>query len=148
MSEEHDRDQLPAGEAGAPAEAVSHTGGQGEPSSAQPVTMHQRGAPTVQAESVHVAQGGIGRAEAHQIAVTNGGIGVAWGDSVTVTKGGVGMVVTRQARLDGATVAVVAAGQVSGDARILVDLRAAVVLGAILGGVLGLRKARTNRKPQ
>jgi hypothetical protein len=148
MSETHDQDQLPGGEAGAPAEAMSHPGGQGEPSAAQPVTLRQRGAPAVQAESVRVEQGGIGRAEAHQVDVKDGGIGVARGDSVTVTNGGVGVVVARQARLDGATVAIVAAGHVSGTARILVDLRAAVVLGAILGGVFGLRKALTNRKPR
>ena len=100
------------------------------------------------AEAVHVHQGGIGRADARQITVTEGGIGLARGDTISVTNGGVTVVVARQARLDGATVVFVAAREVSGEARILLDLRAAVVVGGIVGGVLGLVRWITTRQQQ
>ncbi len=98
------------------------------------------------AEAVHVHQGGIGRAAARHITVTEGGIGLARGDTISVTNGGVTVLVAQQARLDGANVVFVVAREVSGEARILVDLRAAVVVGGIVGSVLGLVSWITTRR--
>jgi hypothetical protein len=105
-----------------------------------------QGVPHVDAATVRVAQGGIGRATAREIAVTEGGIGLARGDTITVTNGGVGVLMARQGQLENANVVFLVAREVRGDARILVDLRAAVILGSVVAGGLGLVRWLTNRQ--
>ncbi len=104
------------------------------------------GVPNVQAEVVHVTQGGVGRATARQLTVTEGGVGLARGETITVTNGGVGVMLTRQGRLENANVVLLVAREVSGDARVLLDLRAAVVVGGVVASGLWLVRWLTSRQ--
>lgn len=120
------------------AESVTIASGAAQSVEAQTVTVEEGGLGDVRADSVQVRQGGIGKAEAASVQVEQGGIGLVKAESVTVSDGGVFGVYAGTAHLEGTNVALLAAKNVSGEARVLLDWRAAAVFGAALGLVLGL----------
>jgi hypothetical protein len=58
----------------------------------------------------------------------------------------VGAVLAQRVEVSGGSVAFLAAGEVSGDAKILFDMRAAAVFGLAVGLVLGLFKVLMGRQ--
>ena len=94
-----------------------------------------------------VRDGGIARAEASQIQVVDGGIGLAQGTSVSLSDGAASVVVAQSADLQNSSVAVLLARSVSGDARVLIDMRAGAALGLVFGlTVAGLRLLLDRRR--
>jgi hypothetical protein len=113
---------------------------------AETVNIEQGGAYNVKADTVYVAQGGILSAEANVIEVDQGGILWANGQSVTFSQGGAGVVIADQAELQDSSVFLLAAGQVSGEARILFDLKAGIAFGLAVGLASGLVRALLGRR--
>ena len=105
----------------------------------------------VQAREIHVERGGIGRAEAEAmtVSVTQGGIGAvaARHADITVEQGGIGALAAEEATIHDAPIAALAATKVnlSGNARVLFDLRAGIVAGLIAGVLLGAANALRHR---
>jgi hypothetical protein len=112
---------------------------------AQTVTVTQGAIGRVQAFDVSVREGGIARAEASQIQVINGGIGVAQGTSVSVSDGTASVVVAQSADLQNSTVALLLARSVSGNVRVLVDMRAGAALGLAFGLTVAALKLLLDR---
>jgi hypothetical protein len=110
------------------------------------VDIQQGGVGAVQADVVSLMQGGIVTAEASTIEVTQGGILVAQGQDVTVNQGGAAVVIADHAQFKDSFVGFVAAQEVSGEAKILFDVRAAVVFGVVAGLVVGLFNLFVGRK--
>jgi hypothetical protein len=110
------------------------------------VHIDQGGAQSVQAETVHVQSGGIGKAEAETIDVQQGGIGIAQGETITVHEGGIGIALAERAEVHNGGVLLLLAEEVSGETKVLFDLRAAVLFGLIVGAVGGLFKMLARRK--
>jgi hypothetical protein len=54
--------------------------------------------------------------------------------------------VAQRVEVNGGSVAFLAAGEVSGDAKILIDVRAAAVFGLVVGVVVGLFKLLAGRR--
>lgn len=121
--------------------------------SAQAVSIRKGAAGVIEADSVRVEKGGVKHAEAHLVEVHEGGIGSVQGGTVTVTDGGVGLArcevlnvedggvgiaLTRTAELSGTRVVFLAAREVHGDARALIDLRAGLLFGLAAGAAMGL----------
>ncbi len=120
----------------------------------------QRGAMgSVEAGEVVVSVGAIGAARAQRVSVEFGAVGALAGGEVRVTQAAVGAVAARDARFEqafvrsvvardvhfarGSGAAVVIAGRVDGDARILFDWRGGLAAGTILALVwLVLRRLR------
>ena len=102
------------------------------------VDIQQSGVGSVQADVVSLMQSGIVTAEASTIEVTQGGMLVAQGQDVTVNQGGAAVVIADHAQFEDSFVGFVAAQEVSGEAKILFDARAAVVFGVVAGLVAGL----------
>jgi hypothetical protein len=113
---------------------------------AETVNIKQGSVTSVKADTVYVAQGGILSAEADVIEVDQGGILWANGQTVTFSQGGAGVVVAEQAELQDSSVFLLAAGQVSGEARILVDLKAGIAFGLAVGLASGLVRALLGRR--
>lgn len=150
MSEEIKREEsvIVEGDVGnVSAETVTITSGAANTVKAQTVTVSQGGIGNAKADSIQVEQGGIGNAQATSIKVEQGGIGMARGETVSVTDGGAFGVFANTARLEQTSVVFLAAKEVSGEARILFDWRAAAVFGLVVGLTLGLFKLLTGRRP-
>ena len=128
------------------AETVTITSGAANTVEAQTVTVSQGGIGNAKADSIQVEQGGIGNAKATLIKVEQGGIGLARGETVSVTDGGAFGVFANTARLEQSSVVFLAAKEVSGEAHILFDWRAAAVFGLVTGLTLGLFKLFTGRR--
>ncbi len=98
----------------------------------------------VEARWITVDHGGIGqaKAEAMTVTVTHGGIGAiaAKQADITVKEGGIGAMAAQQADVRDTVISVLAAAKVnlSGNARVLVDMRAGMVFGAIVGTMLSV----------
>jgi hypothetical protein len=134
MAEEGKRIELPEG---AP-DRVSLEGQEADTVVGRTVEIQRSGVEQVQADVVHVTQGAIDAAEASIIEVSQSAIGRAEGQSVTLTQAAAGAVVAQQAELQDSTVVLLVARQVRGEARILFDVRAAAVFGAVAGVTAGL----------
>jgi hypothetical protein len=100
------------------------------------------GVAQVQARVVNVQQGGIGRAsgDALTVTLTQGGIGamVSRQADVTVNNGGIGAIAAQDATVHNAVISVLAATRVKleGNTRVLIDLRAGLLFGVIVGVML------------
>ena len=71
---------------------------------------------------------------------------MAQGQSVTLNQGGIGAVIAERAQVQDAFVGLMAAREVKGEARILFDVRAAVVFGLVVGVVTGLLNVFLGRR--
>jgi hypothetical protein len=98
---------------------------------AERVEISQGGANMVQAQTVTITQGGAGQVRARAVTITQGGIGVARTDRAEFGQGsGAFAVLATDASIEkGANVFVLFAARTSGDAKPLVDLRAALAIG-------------------
>jgi hypothetical protein len=118
---------------------------------ATPVTadvahIEESGAQVVEAETIHVQSGGIGKATAGTIDVQEGGIGIAQGETITVHEGGIGIALAERAEVHAGGVLFLLAEEISGETKVLFDLKAAVLFGLIVGVVSGLFKLFAGRK--
>ena len=120
------------------AKTVNIQNGSAQSIEAEIVHVSRGGVQSVKAEKVHVEQGGIIAADADTVEVERGGIFVARGETVTLHESGACAVFSERAELNSANVVLLAARQVSGEARILFDVRAALVFGAVVGLIVGL----------
>ena len=109
---------------------------------AENVTLSQGGARDIEATTVSITQGGAAQVSAEQMSVSQGGVAIARADHLTVNEGGSAFaVISDQATInEGANVLVLVAGEVSGDARPLLDWRSA--LGLAAGLVIAWRLVR------
>jgi len=110
----------------------------------------------VQARQINVWQGGIGSAKSDEmtVSVTQGGIGAfaAKHADVTVKGGGIGAMAAQEVNVHDTIITALAADRVnlSGNSRILIDMRAGVVFGVVVGVLLSatnaMLKMRLSRK--
>lgn len=109
---------------------------------AENVTLTQGGARDINATTVSITQGGAAQVRAEQMNLSQGGVALAKTDSLTVAEGGSALAVLSDHATvnEGGTVLVLLAGEVSGDARPLLDWRSALALGA--GLVIAWRLVR------
>jgi hypothetical protein len=136
----------PTGEPGAVmAQNVTLDGGSVESVTAETVTVNGGNIGQANAVTINLTDGGIAQAQGSKINVTDGGIALARADSVSVTGGGVGAAVARRVEVNNGSIAFVAAGEVGGDAKVVFDLRAAIIFALVLGAVLGLLKLLMSR---
>lgn len=97
------------------------------------------------ANTVNLTNSGAGavKGERVTVSVNQGGIGavLAQQAEVSVTGGAVGVVMGQDVKLSNATVSLAMARQISGDAKILFDMRAGLVMGLVIGAVIAVLKA-------
>lgn len=98
---------------------------------AEHVRISQGGASKVTAGSVDVSQGGIGQVSAETVSVREGGIGAVKADRVEIQDGSAGLISAREVRITNGS-ALFVAGEVSGDAKVIVDWRGALVVAGVL----------------
>lgn len=134
------------GTGNAPADTITLDAGQAEAVVAEMVTMHQSGADSVTAGTVQATQSGLVSVEADHIEVNQGGILLARGQMVTLNQGGANVVIADHAELENTFVAFLAAQELSGDARVLFDVKAAAVFGLVTGLAIGLLRLLVGRK--
>jgi hypothetical protein len=99
---------------------------------AQNVTLSQGGARDIVATTVSITQGGAAQVRAEHMNLSQGGVALARTDNLTVADGGSAFAVLSDHATvnEGGNVLVLIAGEVSGDARPLLDWRSALALGA------------------
>ncbi len=99
---------------------------------AQNVTLTQGGARDINATTVSITQGGAAQVRAEQMNLSQGGVALAKTEHLTVADGGSAFAVLSDHATvnEGGNVLVLLAGEVSGDARPLLDWRSALALGA------------------
>jgi hypothetical protein len=103
-------------------------------------------AQNVQAQTVEVEEGAILHVEADEVDMQEGVIGMARGEAVTVQEGVVGVAVADQVVVHDGAVLLAAAQEIGGEAQVLLDLKAALVLGVVAGAVCGLIRVLAGRK--
>jgi hypothetical protein len=113
---------------------------------AETITMNGGSIRQANAVTINLNDGGIAQAQAGTITVNDGGIALAKGDTISVSDGGIAAVMAQRAVVNGGSVAFLAAGEVSGDAKILIDMRAAAVFGVVVGLMVGLFKLLAGRQ--
>ena len=94
---------------------------------AENVTLNQGGARDIDATTVTITQGGAAQVRAQQMSLSQGGVAVARTENLTVGEGGSAFaVMSDQATInEGGNVFLLVAGEVSGDARPVLDGRSA-----------------------
>ena len=99
---------------------------------AENVTLTQGGARDIVATTVTITQGGAAQVRAEHMNLSQGGVVLAKTDNLTVAEGGSAVAVLSDHATvnEGGNVLVLLAGEVSGDARPLLDWRSALALGA------------------
>ena len=99
---------------------------------AENVMLNQGGARDINATTVSITQGGASRVSAEQMNVSQGGVALAKTENLTVADGGSAFAVLSDHATvnEGGNVLVLIAGEVSGDARPLLDWRSALALAA------------------
>lgn len=99
---------------------------------AENVMLSQGGARDINATTVSITQGGASRVSAEQMNVSQGGVALAKTENLTVAEGGSAFAVLSDHATvnEGGNVLVLIAGEVSGDARPLLDWRSALALAA------------------
>jgi len=101
------------------------------------VNLQNDGAAIIQGETINVQEGGAAIIKGQTITLREGGGLIIAGQTVKIQDGGGVFVLARQAELKDSTVMFLASPAVSGEAKIMFDLKAAVVFGAIIGLVVG-----------
>jgi hypothetical protein len=118
---------------------MSQTGnGQSQQDVGKTVDIQNDGAAVISAETVSIQEGGAFIIKGKDVRIREGGGAVIIGETVNVQEGGGGFLVAKQAELKDSTVLLLAAKSVSGEFRVLVDLKAAVLLGLVAGLVVGV----------
>ena len=128
------------------AESVTLEGGSIANATAVNITVNQGGIGQAKGESISVAGGGIGWAEGGTIQVSDGAIAIGRGAVVEAHDSLIGVMVARSADLHESPVLFLAAGQVGGDTRVLIDLKGAAMLGFMVGLVLGIMRFLAGRR--
>ncbi len=101
----------------------------------------------VQAEQICLTEGQIQRAEARSIDVNQGGIALAVSEAVTVREGGIALAVADAVQMEGGSIGLAIARKISGEATILIDMRAAVLFGLVTGIVITMLKRLVIQRP-
>jgi hypothetical protein len=127
------------------AQNITFDGGSVESVTAETVTVNGGSIGQANAVTINLTDGGIAQAHGSTINVTDGGIAMARGDMISVSGGGVGAAMARRVEVNNGSIAFVAAGEVGGDAKVVFDLRAAIVFALVLGAVLGVLKLLMSR---
>ena len=115
-----------------------------------PVELKDKTIQELTAENVTITNGGAGTVKGQQVSVTltNGGIGavIAQKAEVKVKDGGIGAAMSQELTANETSIAVALAGNISGNARIMVDMRAGLVAGLAVGVVLAALKLLTRSR--
>ena len=117
----NEADKVLAGQAAATGGDMSYDGAALDSVTAETITLNGGSIKQANAVTINLNDGGIAQAQAGTINVNDGGIAMAKGDQITVSGGGVAAVIAQHAEVNGGSVAFLAAGEVSGDATILID---------------------------
>jgi hypothetical protein len=124
----------PEGDVGAASDdRVETVSGTAQTIEARSVTVKQGSVNTIKADSVQMRQGGVGRVEANSVRAEQSGIGLVRAETVDVYDGGVFGAYGDTVHLEQSDVTFLAAKKVDGEARVLLDWRAALAFGAGLG---------------
>ncbi len=109
---------------------------------AENVTLSQGGARDIDATTVSITQGGAAQVRAQHMSLSQGGVALARTESLTVGEGGSAFaVMSDQATInEGGNVLLLVAGEVSGDARPVLDWRSALAFA--VGLVVAWRLVR------
>jgi len=115
-----------------------------------PIDVQEKTIQELTAESVNITAGGAGVVKGRQVAITlkDGGIGAVMAQKVEakVQDGGIGAVMAQELTANETTIAVALAGNISGAAKIMVDMRAGLVAGLAIGVVLAALKLLTRSR--
>ena len=101
----------------------------------------------VTANTVNLSNGGAGVVKGDHVTVSvkQGGVGAvqAGRADISVTEGGIGAVMAQELKLNNTVVSVAIAGRISGESKIMFDMRAGLIAGLVIGAVIAAIKALT-----
>ncbi|MCB9076918.1 MAG: hypothetical protein H6631_04970 [Anaerolineaceae bacterium] len=110
------------------------------------VHLKDSGAAVINANSVDIRDGGAMLIKGNTISIQEGGAAVMSAQSVRLQEGGSGLIIARQIDVIGGRVGVAIANHFNGPSQLAIDVRAAVVLGAVAGlALIGIRLFLFNR---
>ena len=104
------------------------------------VNIQDGGAAVIKGNSVSIKDGGAFMIQGQDVTIRDGGGAVIMAETVSMQDGGGAVMLARQAEVKDASILLLVAKSVSGDAKVMVDLKAAVVFGLVAGLVVGLLK--------
>jgi hypothetical protein len=123
----------------------------GAPASAAPEVVEATGSvQQITAQTVNLSNGGAGmvRGENVTVSVSDGGIGMVQAKhaSVSITSGGLGVAMAQDLTVQGGMISIAAARNLGGDVKVMFDLRAGLLAGAVIGLVLAAVKLLACRR--
>jgi len=101
------------------------------------VNVQNDGAAVISAETVSIQEGGAFIIKGKDVRVREGGGAVIIGETISIQEGGGGFLLAKRAELKDGTVLFLAARSVSGEGKVIVNLKGAVVFGLMVGLVVG-----------
>jgi len=96
-------------------------------------------------ETVNIREGGAFLIQGQTVDIKEGGAAVIVAENIRIQEGGGGVLLAKQAEISDGGVLFLAAREVSGNATIIFDLKAAVVFGLIAGLTISLYKLIAGR---
>ena len=130
------------------ADAVTVLSGTAQTVEAQTVTVKESAVGEITADTADVRESAVGKIAAASVQSKETGIGLVKADAVTVSDGGLFGACANEVHMERSKAAFLAAKSVTGDARVLLDWRAAAAFGAAMGLVLGLLRILIGRDGQ
>ena len=91
-------------------------------------------------ETVNINDGGAGIIKGQTVNIKDGGAGIITGRTISVRDGGAAFMVADHIDITEGGAILLVAKEVSGEAQFMIDIRAAIVLGAVAGLIISLLK--------
>jgi hypothetical protein len=111
---------------------------QGQANMQDNVELRDNGAAVIRGHNVDIREGGAMMITGENIHIREGGAALVVGNTVSLQEGGGGILLAKRANFKEGTVILLGAREVSGDIKVLINLKAAVLLGIVFGLTVGL----------
>ena len=107
--------------------------------------MNQENDTQIVGETVNVQDSGAFMIKGETVSIKDGGAAVISGQNVSIRDGGAGLLFANRVEMNGGGAMFLVAREVSGDVKVMFDIKAALVFGLLVGAVIGVFKLITGR---
>jgi hypothetical protein len=102
--------------------------------------MSQENSAQIVGETVNIQDGGAFMVSGQTVSIKDGGAAIITGQNVSVTDGGSGLLIANNVEMTDGGAMFLLAGEVSGDVRVMFDIKAAIIFGTLVGAIIGVFK--------
>ncbi len=108
--------------------------------------MNQENDAHIVGETINIQDGGAFMIKGETVSIKDGGAAVITGQNISIQEGGAGLMFANQVEMNDGGAMFLVAREVSGDVKVMFDIKAAIVFGLLVGAVIGVFKLVAGRK--